>query len=313
MAGEHEGAMVGTGEPTPQEIAGQEPLSMIRMNRKPAAVLAEAKEAATALMEAVRANDWAVEISGREHLRVEAWQTCGMFYGLTARVTDVREVVLGDARGFKAKAVVVHAASGKVLSAGEMYCMNDEDKWSTRAVYEWDDTQKKRVKTNKTVPVPMFQLASMAETRAVSKALRNCLSWVVVLAGYDPTPAEEAEGGLPGAGGPTAPQPTRASASPGAQGKTLMLNLDAQGLALTGKATFDLKGAIAKAGGKQGKTADGNAFAWRFPAEPEALNKIRGLAKQAGVTLEEAQAVGVIGGATRDEDPPPPGDDDVPF
>jgi hypothetical protein len=31
----------------------------------------------------------------------------------------------------------------------------------------------------------------MAQTRAGSKALRNALAWVVVLAGYKPTPAEE--------------------------------------------------------------------------------------------------------------------------
>src|SRR5678816_2244550 len=39
--------------------------------------------------------------------------------------------------------------------------------------------------------VPSFQLRSMAQTRAASKALRNALAWVVVLAGYRPTPAEE--------------------------------------------------------------------------------------------------------------------------
>jgi hypothetical protein len=236
-----------------------------------------------------------------------------MFYGLTARVTEVREVVLGDARGFKAKAVVVHAASGKILSAGEMYCMDDEDKWSTRPKKEWREDpktkQRQYVATGEMVAVPMFQLASMAETRACSKALRNCLSWVVVLAGYDPTPAEEADG-LPGAG-PTVAQPGRASTTPGAAGKTLIVNIDAQGLCLTGSATFDLKGPIAKAGGKQGKTADGNSFAWRFMAEPESLEKIRGIAREGGVTLDEAEAVGVIGGPTAEEEPPPPGDDEL--
>ena len=38
---------------------------------------------------------------------------------------------------------------------------------------------------------PWFQLASMAQTRAGAKALRNLLARVVVLAGYNPTPAEE--------------------------------------------------------------------------------------------------------------------------
>lgn len=52
----------------------------------------------------------------------------------------------------------------------------------------------------------MFQLRSMAQTRACAKALRNVLAWVVMLAGYKTTPAEEmplesnpsAPGGHPG-------------------------------------------------------------------------------------------------------------------
>src|SRR5262249_27437128 len=41
---------------------------------------------------------------------------------------------------------------------------------------------------------PLFQLRSMAQTRACAKAMRNVLAWVVVLAGYAPTPAEEMTG-----------------------------------------------------------------------------------------------------------------------
>ena len=44
----------------------------------------------------------------------------------------------------------------------------------------------------------------MAQTRAGAKALRNALAWVVVLAGYRPTPAEE----LPGSGVDDKPDPT---------------------------------------------------------------------------------------------------------
>lgn len=38
---------------------------------------------------------------------------------------------------------------------------------------------------------PLFQLRSMAQTRACAKALRNVLAFVPVLAGYEATPAEE--------------------------------------------------------------------------------------------------------------------------
>ena len=32
---------------------------------------------------------------------------------------------------------------------------------------------------------------SMAQTRAIGKAYRNCLAWIIRAAGYEPTPAEE--------------------------------------------------------------------------------------------------------------------------
>jgi len=38
---------------------------------------------------------------------------------------------------------------------------------------------------------PEFQLMSMAQTRAAGKVLRLLLGWIVTLAGYEPTPAEE--------------------------------------------------------------------------------------------------------------------------
>jgi len=42
--------------------------------------------------------------------------------------------------------------------------------------------------------VPLFQLESMSQTRAQAKALRSCFAWVVVLAGFAATPAEEMDG-----------------------------------------------------------------------------------------------------------------------
>jgi hypothetical protein len=70
-------------------------------------------------------------------------------------------------------------------------CLNDEERWSTRPKYEWQDG--KRIRMGEEI-VPLFQLRSMAQTRACAKALRNVFAWVVVLAGYKPTPAEEMTG-----------------------------------------------------------------------------------------------------------------------
>jgi hypothetical protein len=100
-------------------------------------------------------------------------------------------------------------------------CLNDEEKWRSRTKYEWryakrsggtslEDPGKEELVWEKGTDgksrpqkvkviageetVPMFQLRSMAQTRAGSKCLRNCFAWVAVLAGYKPTPAEEMDG-----------------------------------------------------------------------------------------------------------------------
>src|SRR5262249_19610449 len=59
--------------------------------------------------------------------------------------------------------------------------------------------------------VPTFQLRSMAQTRAASKAFRLALSSVVVLADYAPTPAEE----MPGYDAPAITPPVVEQTEPG--------------------------------------------------------------------------------------------------
>ena len=83
-------------------------------------------------------------------------------------------------------------------------CLRDEDKWNTRPKYKWVD--KKRIPDGEE-KVPAFQLRSMAQTRACSKAFRNSLSWIVMMAGYSPTPAEEMTGNEE-SGGHDSPQST---------------------------------------------------------------------------------------------------------
>jgi len=55
----------------------------------------------------------------------------------------------------------------------------------------------------------------MAQTRACAKALRNVLAWVVVLAGYRPTPAEEMhDAGNNGNGKTAVKEPQKKAAAP---------------------------------------------------------------------------------------------------
>lgn len=141
----------------------------VQIYRDPTAVLADAKKAATALAQVVAGKKKPVIMNGEQYLEFEDWQTVGRFYGVTAKVVSTEFMDLSGVQGFQAKAVAIRA-DGMEVSAAESMCLNDEPNWKSK---------------------PLFQLRSMAQTRACAKALRNVLAWVVVLAGYKPTPAEE--------------------------------------------------------------------------------------------------------------------------
>lgn len=152
------------------EITVYETTGDIAVNRAPSEVLDEAKNAAKALGDVLKNKKKPVIMNDEQYLEFEDWQTVGRFYGVTAKEDgDAEPIELSGAIGFKANAVALRA-DGMVISRATAYCMNDESNWKSK---------------------PLFQLASMAQTRANSKVLRNVLAWVVVLAGYRPTPAEE--------------------------------------------------------------------------------------------------------------------------
>lgn len=146
------------------------PAQDLTLARDPGLVLQEAQRAAVALKDVIDRKAKPVRLNGETYLEFEDWQTVGRFYGVAAKVVETRPVEFGEVRGWEARAVAIHAASGIEVSAADSMCLNDEPNWRNK---------------------PMFQLRSMAQTRACAKALRNVLSWVVVLGGYRPTPAEE--------------------------------------------------------------------------------------------------------------------------
>lgn len=181
--------------------------------RDPKKVLAEATLAAKALKDVISKKRNPVIFNGEQYLEFEDWQTVAKFYGVTARVVTTEYVEIGGAKGFLARAEAILISTGVVISGAESMCLNDEDKWTSRAKYEYPNGVKTKVGE---VPVPMFQLRSMAQTRACAKCLRNVLAWVVVLAGYKPSVAEE----MTGDEEPAAPKqsmPSRKSSDTGTQ------------------------------------------------------------------------------------------------
>ncbi len=180
----------------------------LALQREPKLILAEAKRAADALQEIIKGKKKPVVFNGEQYVEFEDWQVLGKFYGLFAKVVDTQPVDFNGVTGFKARAVIVDVRTGLEVSSAEAMCLNDEENWGTRPKFKWVDG--KRVQDG-TVNVPTFQLLSMAQTRASAKAFRNVLSWVVVLAGYKPTPAEEMSA-IPETKKPDVPQPQAKSA-----------------------------------------------------------------------------------------------------
>src|SRR5437867_8261825 len=152
----------------PQAVAT---IHELTLTRDPQKALAEASKAAKALQEVVKKAGLLQNIGGRNHLRVEAWQTLGAFYGVTADVEWTKPIAGSTPTiivGFEARATALW--HGQKISAAEAECRTDEKNWQGK---------------------PLFQLRAMAQTRATARALRHVLAWLVVMAGYEATPAEE--------------------------------------------------------------------------------------------------------------------------
>lgn len=195
------------------ELVHQESqLGSLTLLREPSEVLADAQKVAAALMEVVKGKKKQITFNGETYLESGDWQTVAAFHGVTAKVEWTHFVEFGEVKGFEAAAVAIDR-NGREVSRGEAMCLNDEENWGTRTKYEWVDVldaQGKKIwefnaAKGKSLPkrekqatgvtvTPLFQLRSMAQTRACAKALSNLFKWVVVLAGYKPTPAEEMTG-----------------------------------------------------------------------------------------------------------------------
>jgi hypothetical protein len=160
--------------------------------RPPDKVISEAFIAVDVFKKVIERKPHKVIINDEQYLEYEDWQTLGEFYRCSAITHDAVPVEINGVKGAKARADLVNIDTGLIIGGAEAYCLRDEERWSTRPKYEWqgEGKSRKRIKIGDEA-VPWFQLASMAQTRAGSKAFSNRLRWVAVMAGYRGTPAEE--------------------------------------------------------------------------------------------------------------------------
>lgn len=146
----------------------------------PAALVDGASQMATELAEVIRSQNLSTVIQGKRYVQVEGWTTLGVMLGVTAR-----EVSTVEQDGIYTSIVeLVRMADGAVISRASAEC-GEEKPWNGR---------------------PRYARRSMAQTRATGKACRLAFSWIMKLAGYEPTPSEEMpQPDEPAA--PTAPDP----------------------------------------------------------------------------------------------------------
>lgn len=136
----------------------------------PDQVLVRATSVAKALDGVLSQTGLSLNISGRKYVKVEGWTFLGNLVGVFPRTAWSRPVE----GGWEARVEAV-TRDGAVVGAAEAVCMRAERNWANR-----DD----------------YALRSMAQTRAMGKALRMPLGFIAVLAGYDPLPADEVPAGV---------------------------------------------------------------------------------------------------------------------
>jgi len=123
---------------------------------------------ATALKRVVEAQKLYANISGKKYPQVEAWMIVGRMDNTAAQEESV---VRQEDGSYVATAILIRLSDGATVGRASALCGAPDDRpWNGR---------------------PEYNRRSMAVTRAISRAFRAQYSWIMALAGYEPTPAEE--------------------------------------------------------------------------------------------------------------------------
>lgn len=122
---------------------------------------------ANVLQRHIAKNNLSVVITGKSYVMVEGWQFAGGLLGLFPRIVKVENIGTGK---WLAQAEIISKKTGQVASTGFAICSKEEAKKRT-----FDE----------------YAVLSMAQTRAIGKAYRNLIGWIIKMSGHEGTPAEE--------------------------------------------------------------------------------------------------------------------------
>ncbi|HEX8349458.1 MAG TPA: hypothetical protein VF598_05840, partial [Hymenobacter sp.] len=118
----------------------------------------------------IKENKLSSSIQGKEYVNVEGWQFAGSRLGIVPRMGLVEDLSTDTELRFRATVSLYDLHNKIELGGGVAECSNKE---RTKKFYE------------------SYAICSMAQTRAVGKAYRNVLAWLIKAAGFEATPFEE--------------------------------------------------------------------------------------------------------------------------
>jgi hypothetical protein len=140
---------------------------------KPQDVLEYASTIAKPLAELVEKRKLYSLLQGKKFVKVEGWTTLGAMLGVVPREIEVTEV----SGVFTAMVELYRMSDGAIIGRASAEC-GSEDEVDRQGKPTWASR-------------PRYARRSMALTRATGKAFRLSFSWIMQLAGFEPTPAEE--------------------------------------------------------------------------------------------------------------------------
>jgi hypothetical protein len=145
-----------------------QPLTLIEQT-DPAVIIEDATNIANQLADIIKQKKLYKRIGNKDHVYVEGWTTLGALIKVFPVLEYSKRLDREDEIIYESR-VIAQTLEGKVVGTGEALCSNKEGNWRGRDEYA---------------------IKSMSQTRATSKALRIPLGWIMTLAGYSATPAEE--------------------------------------------------------------------------------------------------------------------------
>lgn len=128
------------------------------------------------LAKLIKEKNLSTTIQRKEYVNVSGWQFAGSALGLMPIITEVTDLTRRGEQPnqveykYLAKCEVRKINTGEVVSTGIAICSSFE---RTKASFD------------------EYAILSMAQTRAIGKAYRNLLAWLMNAAGFEATPAEE--------------------------------------------------------------------------------------------------------------------------